>query len=76
MIIDAMSCETAHPTAVEGISKVGGNTWWGYPPGALSVLTHWDQDKMAILQMTLPNACAWMKLHVWILLKISVKFVP
>ena len=40
-----------------------------------SVSTHWGQDKMAaIFQMTLK--CTFLNKNVWILIKISLKFVP
>ena len=40
-------------------------------------LTHWGRDKMdAISQTTLSNAFSFMNENVWILIKISLKFVP
>ena len=40
------------------------------------LLTHWGRDKMdAISQTTFSDAFSWMK-NAWILLEISLKFVP
>ena len=40
-------------------------------------LTHWDWDKMAtISQMTFLNAFSWIRIYIYILIKISTKFVP
>ena len=37
-------------------------------------LTHWGQDRMAAIFQTFSNALLWMK-KIWILIKISLKFV-
>ena len=40
----------------------------------LLLLTHWGRNKIVAILQTFSNAFSWMK--IWILIKISLKFVP
>ena len=57
-----------------------GHYWFWQWPVACSVppitLTHWGRDKMAAISQTMFLKCIFLNENLWILLKISLKFVP
>ena len=50
--------------------------WVKWTGSSLALLTHWDQDKMAATLADDIFKCIFLIENVWILIRISLKFVP
>ena len=69
-----MMQQKVHPSGEQRELDV--NISWKLPVTEEVVLTHWGLDKMAAMfQTTFWKAFAWNE-NIWILIKISLKFVP